>query len=415
MRKTSHSVLDLDQKLTESIPPSGYVIRELGPQLFEAVFDSSPYSVTIVDSKYKVVAFNFASENLTGWSKDQVVGQHCWDVFGCTNDMCTGKTVSQCSLVKRNGRRFCMEHSFTSREGREINVSMSHAPLLSPPPNDRHLIIVAHNISVSEKKGHVEPDFLAIASHELLSPLNLIGGYAATLLQFAEELTPEHRSRYLQGIESTTKRSIQIVRNFLEFSRLRGGVLDLAIEPTVLSDLLRQVVMETQERTVSHVIKLRQPRDLPEVYIDRQKIIHVLINLLDNALKYSPHGGNIEVSVRHGRDQAQPSTIPGEDLRQETPCVIVSVKDTGIGIDKLEMEGLFEKFHRVDTVLARTVSGMGIGLYLCKTIINAHGGRIWATSKPGGGSTFSFSLPVVRSTPNEQTITGPQLLYDLKS
>ena len=118
-----------------------------------------------------------------------------------------------------------------------------------------------------------------------------------------------------------------------------------------------------------------------------------MTNLLVNAVKYSPQGGDIRVSVRQSRNEEGLVAILG-DASLPPPCLIVSVRDSGIGIPEDELERVFEKFHRVDNRLTRATSGVGLGLYICKLIVEAHGGHIWATSKAGEGSTFSFSLPV---------------------
>jgi K+-sensing histidine kinase KdpD len=231
-------------------------------------------------------------------------------------------------------------------------------------------------------------DAILAASHDLLSPLNLIRGYAVTLSQLNKNLTESQRQRYLRAIETAAVRTTRSIRSLLDLPKMETERLHLADEPTSLVKLVRQVVSELQSQSIHNVIKLSAPRSSPLVRIDRQKIKQVMINLLDNAIKYSPQGSDIVVSVRESVDEDGALTI------SNTRNLIVDVKDPGAGIPEADLDLVFEKFYRVNNRLTRSTPGVGIGLYICKLIVEAQGGRIWATSKVGEGSTFSFSLPV---------------------
>jgi signal transduction histidine kinase len=171
-------------------------------------------------------------------------------------------------------------------------------------------------------------------------------------------------------------------------------VPNLAVQSTFLPDLLRKTIAEIQSQTTKHVIKPRIFRPLPMVNIDRQKIEQLMTNLLFNAVKYSPQGGDIKVSIRQAKDKERLGEILGETSLIKPPCLIVTVTDHGIGIPEEDLERVFEKFYRVDNRLTRATSGAGLGLYICKIIVEAHGGHIWARSKVGEGSIFGLSLPV---------------------
>ena len=166
------------------------------------------------------------------------------------------------------------------------------------------------------------------------------------------------------------------------------------VQPTPLPDLLRKTISEIQSQTTKHVIKLRVFRPLAQANIDPQKIEQVMTNLLVNAVKYSPRGGDIEVTVRQANSEQDLKQIWGEVPPLRFPCLIVTVSDSGIGIPEEELERVFERFYRVDNRLTRASQGAGLGLHICKIIIEAHGGRIWARRRLRGGSTFIFSLPV---------------------
>jgi signal transduction histidine kinase len=244
-----------------------------------------------------------------------------------------------------------------------------------------------------ERRTQAEPDVVSVLSHELLSPITLIKGYTATLLQLSDKITEKEKEQYLQRIESAANKLAQLLENFRDISRFEAGGLNLLVKPTSLSRLLWRTVSEVQSQTTKHIIKLRVIRPLPRLNIDRQKIELVMSNLLTNAIKYSPRGGNIEILARQSQGK-ELEEIFGAASPIGSSYVIVSVTDSGIGIPDAELERIFEKFYRLDNRLTRATPGAGLGLYICKTIVEAHGGQIWATSEVGRSSTFFFSLPL---------------------
>lgn len=254
--------------------------------------------------------------------------------------------------------------------------------------------LVEYDAATYEQTKCTEPDALSVLSHELMSPLTLIKGYAATLLQLTDAITEEQRMQYLQGIITATDRIIRLLDNLRDISRFEIAPSNLIVQPTSLLDLLRQTVSEIQSQTTEHVIKLHQFGSLPLVNVDRQRIEQVMTNLLVNAVKYSPQGGDIEVIVWQAHSQHELEEMLGEVPPLKFPCLIVSVTDSGIGIPEEEREHVCERFYRVDNRLTRSARGSGLGLYIYKTIVEAHGGHIWVKSVPQEGSTFSFSLPV---------------------
>ena len=262
--------------------------------------------------------------------------------------------------------------------------------------NEQRMATVSHS-SRKEQRKHVKPDVISVMSHELLSPLTLIKGYTATLLQLGEVITEEQRKQYFQGIEFATNKLTRLLENFRDISRLEAAIPDLTVQSTLLPDLLRKTITEIQGQTSKHIIKLRLFRPLLPVNVDRQKIEQLMTNLLFNAVKYSPEGGGIEVAVRLARDKERLTEILGE-----ASCLLVTVTDHGIGMSEEELERIFERFYRVDNRLTRVTSGAGLGLYICKIIVEAHGGHIWARSRGTEGSTFSFSLPVDQSVLRKQ-------------
>ncbi len=175
-----------------------------------------------------------------------------------------------------------------------------------------------------------------------------------------------------------------IVDNLLELSRWQSNRLTLQPKPLDIGSVITEMVGRSTGKLMRHTLTVDMPAGLPEVLADRTRIERVLDNLIDNAIKYSPNGGEIKVSVR-----------------QQDSDLVVSVADPGIGIAAEDGRKLFQPVGRLDASVPGTaIKGVGLGLVVCRRLVEAHGGRIWVESEPGKGSTFKFTLPLeIRALP----------------
>jgi signal transduction histidine kinase len=195
-------------------------------------------------------------------------------------------------------------------------------------------------------------------------------------------MKPEQLREKMQIIYEESDRLSKMVEDLLYASRVQAGGLKLELEPLHLTRLLERVVQKMKSTSKNHQLVLKLPATLPLVVADYDKIQEVVVNLIENAIKYSPKGGAITVEAQSASSE-----------------VIVSVTDQGIGIPEGEREHIFERFSRLDSRYVRQRKGAGLGLYICKAIVEAHGGIIWVEAAPTeagnqpGGSRFSFSLP----------------------
>jgi two-component system phosphate regulon sensor histidine kinase PhoR len=227
----------------------------------------------------------------------------------------------------------------------------------------------------------LKASFIATASHELRTPLAAVYGAAQTLLRHDFALDEGGRDRFVSLIADESERLGRIVNEILLASQLDAGRLDLDAEPFDASELVERVVEATRAYAPPGVhVEGRVPDDLPLVDADRDKVRQVLVNLVENAIKYSPDGGRVEVGVE-----------PHEEN------VLFQVQDEGLGIPSEEQSMVFEKFYRVDPHMTRGVGGTGLGLYICNELVSRMGGHIWLESKAGEGSTFLFELPAAPS------------------
>jgi signal transduction histidine kinase len=221
--------------------------------------------------------------------------------------------------------------------------------------------------------------FVSIVSHELQTPVAIIKGYAGTLRHPDASWSPAVVQRVAATIEAECDRLTRLITDLLDLSRIQAGRVAMAFHPVDPAELLSEVVQLAQARTPSAHLVLEDLPDLPVIRGDYDKLRMALNNLIDNAVKYSPHGGQIVVG--------------GSASERE---VLVWVRDEGIGVPAEERERIFERFHRIDTRLSRETPGAGMGLYICRVIVEAHNGRVWVESAgPGLGSTFFIALPRV--------------------
>jgi two-component system, OmpR family, phosphate regulon sensor histidine kinase PhoR len=220
-------------------------------------------------------------------------------------------------------------------------------------------------------------DFVAITAHELRTPLAAVHAAARALRDTDAELTPEQRDRLLEIIESETERMTAIVSQNLLAAQLEDGSVDLETSATDVRVLAESVLDSTRVRAPAEVELKLATDDEPAVALaDEGLLRQVLVNLLDNAIKYSPEGGAVALELGHA---------PG--------LVTLTVRDDGLGIPPGEQERVFERFYRVDSALTRGVGGTGLGLYISRELVARMGGRISVSSRSGEGAAFTVELP----------------------
>jgi signal transduction histidine kinase len=256
----------------------------------------------------------------------------------------------------------------------------------------------------------LKAELLGTVSHELRSPLASIKGYAETLLRHERRLPREERHEFLLAIREGADRLEELIGQLLEMSQLETGTVTLEREPVDMVRLARDTVAGVAQRTAEHApdhftFGVREAPGLGAATVigDARRLREVLEQLLENAAKYSPDGGSISVTVgADDPERAAASAAGGRDggaerSRQPQPPPVrrieIRVSDAGSGIPPEQLDAVFQRFHRVDTRLTREIEGLGLGLAICKRIVELHGGTIWAESQPGTGSTFHVLLP----------------------
>jgi K+-sensing histidine kinase KdpD len=238
----------------------------------------------------------------------------------------------------------------------------------------------ADAVHAAREADHLRSELMATLSHELRMPLTAIKGYATALLLDEVVWAPDKQRDFLQMIEDECDHMEVMLTDILDSSLIEVDRLKLEFQTVCIAEVAQEIAAEMKRRTKLHNLIVDFPSDFPLVQADAHWIRQVFRNILDNAIKYSPAGGLI---ILHG--EVRPSDI------------VISISDQGIGISPEDLIPLFEKYFRAKSPAGLKVPGTGLGLPIARTIVEAHGGRIWAESKVGQGTTLSFSLPKTHS------------------
>lgn len=284
--------------------------------------------------------------------------------------------------VIRQGNSTLFELNLLLPLGKTFEVNVVQ---ITPSPEEkekgaegvRGAIAVFHDITRLKELEKVRQDFVANVSHELRTPLATIKGYAETLLDGA--LQEEVAAQFVQVIKRHTDRLTKIVEDLLTLSKIESKEFQLKSENVLISGIIDDAIDFVKELSERKGISIRKNDISPSlsVHADRDYLEQVLINLFDNAIKYGREGGEITISaIEKDRNEVQ-----------------ISLSDNGTGIPKEDLPRIFERFYRVDRGRSKELGGTGLGLSIVKHLVQAHGGRVWAESQLGEGSTFYFTLP----------------------
>lgn len=369
-------------------------LRQENRQL-DSILHFSGDGIITVDAALRITGFNPAMEAMTVWRAHEVLGQFYYDVLrprdrrdhpiGYDRDplvqaISTGETVADRELV------------LLTRDEQRVDVSVTAAAVRSPQGQPISGVLNVRDITRTREAEELRTTFVSVVSHELQTPIAIIKGYASTLRREDARWDEETLRQRLEAIEDEADRLNHLVGNVLYASRIQAGGLRMERAELDLPAVVRAAVRRFKARATdldTLDIHVRFPARMPTVLADRERLEEVVLNLLDNAVKYSPRGRRIRVSGQ----------VTGDE-------VIVRISDLGQGIPLREQKRIFQRFQRVDNAAARRTQGAGLGLYICRAIVEAHGGRIWVQSEMGQGSTFSFSLPREERAPRTAVIFG---------
>jgi PAS domain S-box-containing protein len=351
-----------------------------------AILQYSADGVMLLEPDLRISRFNRALERMTAWTAQEAIG--------CTHDeIIVWQQLEQHDLkdAMMNGWPYQNTHDDTlyvqgdllRRDGLPLSIGILYAPFFGSDGRLVNIIANVRDITNFRRAQEMQSVFISSISHELKTPVAIIKGYAATLRRDDVTWDAPTVQEYSAVIEEESDRLTEPIQNLLIASKIqaeRGISLDVG--DVWLVELLERAVERFKTQTDKHQFVFNVPPDLPVIRGDEVKLRQVVDNLLSNAIKYSPNGGTTEVGAY---THTQPT---GDNF------VTLYVRDEGVGISETDQERIFERFYRVDSKLSRKTQGTGLGLFLAKTIVEAHKGMIRVESKVGQGSTFFVSLPV---------------------
>jgi signal transduction histidine kinase/CheY-like chemotaxis protein len=409
-----------------------------------SILDNLSSGVILFDPDQRVVLINPTAEEWLGVRREQVTGMQiigspedpslgnlyllgnlqstekmvrCWRYFRCTEEECPAHggvdlrcwyvsgTFCRDEITEKYHEKFdaCTEcdvcRAYSSALKRQEEVKVQEVELKKPqhrilkvslsPIFDDHgkllgLIDVFNDVTSEREIDRLKTEFVSLVSHELRTPLSSIKAYAEILLRKPDRDRVQ-QVEFLNIINEETDRLTRLINDILNITKIEEKKIDLERKRIDVSQIIDKSVLahrsHAQEKRIEIEIDIQ--KDVPEVWADEDAVMQVLANLLNNAIKYTPEGGKIQVSTA--------GSLPDPRLSGE---VEIRVKDAGIGIPSEHLERVFEKFYRIDRPAVVGETGTGLGLYFSRYIVERHDGRIWAESNEGKGSTFAFTLPV---------------------
>jgi two-component system phosphate regulon sensor histidine kinase PhoR len=320
--------------------------------------------VILTDSEGRVRFWNPAAEKLTGVDEDGAIGRELarllpgWERLARQPEAQSGFGGAAVLPIQLDRERWLSVMSVDFGDG---------------------VVYAVRDVTEERALETLRSDFVATASHELRTPMTSISGAARTLLRHGDQLPPQRHLDFLEMIVAESDRLARIVDQILVASRIEAGKIDVSFERCDATGIARSVVDSAKHRAPSGIELHLDAPDALEVDCDPDRLRQILGNILDNAIKYSPDGGDVRV-----------------ELYGEDDTVRFVVQDEGMGFEPSAAEAIFERFHRLDPQQTRGIGGTGLGLYIARELVRRMGGRIWAESERGRGAAFSFELPRVR-------------------
>ncbi len=363
-------------------------------QKFKLIVDSIEEGVIMVDSQLVIQLVNPGATAICGWPSGEAVGLAVSSVVRLVDEKSEpfAKDQDPFQQVFATGQSLRLNNAFlVGRDAKQVPVSLSISPLMDSNKNVSAAIAVLSNVSKERAAERQRADFISTASHEMRTPVAAIEGYLALTLNEKVATIDSKARDYLEKAHSSTQHLGKLFQDLLTSAKAEDGRLTSHPSVIELGDFLEQLTSDLRlvaekkglfmdflvgdNSTINATGGAKVIRPLFYVYVDPDRLREVITNLFDNAVKYTPEG-KVSIGLTGNEKVAQ--------------CY---VRDTGPGIPADDLPHLFQKFYRVDNSATRTIGGTGLGLFICRKIIELYNGRIWVESEVGKGSSFYMNLP----------------------
>ena len=351
-------------------------------QRVESILEGSADGIYTVDAARRIVSVNPAMERMLGLPREELLGLPCAVALNWRDREGRPVCPGRCPMLHGPGDGSAdnvteMQARVRSRSGQTTDVALVYSVVRSPERAPLNAVVNVRDLTRVRETEEMRSTFLSMLGHQLQTPLAIIKGYTNTLARPDAEWDGDTMRRVLAAIEEETDHMSLLMNRLLLASRLETGELPLRREQVHLPAVAEKVAARMTPAAPNCPVALELPDGMPPVSGDPELLEETLVNLLDNAVKYSPEGGRIEIGGAVNADGT----------------VQVSVADSGIGVPRWESRRIFERFHRSTNAVASRARGVGLGLYVCDEIMKAHGGSIAVSDNPGGGSVFTLRFP----------------------
>ncbi|HWY79156.1 MAG TPA: ATP-binding protein [Candidatus Sulfotelmatobacter sp.] len=373
---------NLEGKIQEKTKELTETVTILGQEKTkdEAILESIGDGMIVTDNNGIILLMNTVAQQMFNLQNNSFIGKSAYTLFQLQqldNDpVPQEKRPISVALQTRN--KVIETFNFVGNNQKNLVVSITATPVIEQNQTIG-VVEIFRDITKEKEIDRMKTEFISLASHQLRTPLSAIKWFSEMLVGGdAGKLTDEQQD-FAQNISDSTQRMIELVNSLLNISRIESGRILVDPKPTDLKELVENIVKELQikitQRQQNLIISVHA--DLPKVNLDPKLIRQVYMNLLTNAIKYTPKGGDITIFI----------SKKGEE-------VVSQVTDNGYGIPKTEQTKIFKKFFRAENIIKIETDGTGLGLYLIKAIIDSSNGKIWFESEENKGTTFWFSLPI---------------------
>lgn len=345
---------------------------------YRTLVESSPDGILIVDADWHIIDGNNGAARLLGYSVEQLRGA---DI----RPMLSARSLDVESSVRANLEQagFAeVEAEFVAADGHQIPVWSKIVAVRTQDGGDYQMLVYLRDIEQRRKMDELKDEFIGLVSHELRSPLTVIMGAVKTALADGSHLSQREMQELLEDAAYETDSLNHLLENLLELSRARADRLSLYVTPVNLREVVRKVISQVRRQSSPHRFVVDLPEELPPIHVDELRLERILHNLLENAVNYSPGGGDIRVVVE-----------------RDGGLLTIGVSDQGMGISPEDQARLFRPFERAEVARIGGIGGAGLGLLVCRRLVEAHGGEIWVKSEAGQGATFFFTLPLEAKRP----------------
>ena len=347
---------------------------QLSEKKYRTLVESSPDGIISVDPQGRIVECNTGICKLLEYAREELKGADISRVLRrWESRLQAGQSfrseIDQQSFVEA-------ELEMVQRNGHKIPVWARMVEPEGTNQDNTQILLYLRDIEERKKVDELKDQFIGLVSHELRTPLTVIMGAVNTALSEGTRLSPHETRRLLEDAASASDELSDILENLLELSRSQADRLTLQVEPLMLEDVAQKTIDNARRHSSMHQFVIDLPKTLPPLRADHIRLERILHNLVENAVKYSP-GGEVRVSAR-----------------KEGKNLVIEVHDQGYGISLEDQAKLFQPFQRIRQAETDGIKGVGLGLLVCRSLVEAHGGRIWLESEPGQGTTIFFTLPI---------------------